>query len=687
MYECIEEKESDTSDTLRNDCTIDHRSFVPGDFKNPSVRIDHKYDSSCTTRDAQIQTSGRKSLQRRRRMKRRPKPAKKIEKISPRKRFDNESRIVADLRIARSRSPSGRRHRDEPLLRVRVLENKRTEYVNKFTAVTRQIEEITATLRETCCDDENSRNYVENRDEYFSLISDEAKVNTANWSDVESRSAVARRRKDGLVNVKRIIGKSKSDRCKNVQETLHVDNLNNETVLSIKKTVARSRRKSEKIPNNVFGHDSVRAIKETASNRTSRSKARTKCRFVKQMSPDLDLAEDQDDGLQECLIENESFDQVCLKTNFAVVKNDERVIDFAESLANLEELRYCKIIEEKMGEVSVLEDIKRRIDRDFDDPLAERSDKEDFFTVSQSSDLDHRNVFHVTSATTIEGFKSPLILTSLDPIETEVHNSVSISAMSEHSNKTSAMSKYFSCTRIPSLISLTKNEDKLAVEVENRSLIIHDSHSNLHSNHYDSHSNLGSNNCSFSNLDSNLDYSRPNLECTARCHSSAQYTSPNKSLIEAANGLFEISEGQESFAEDKIRERELSFLEESVRKEWRAEKRYTADSTLETSKSSRYVGSIDSGVFSSSLIDLCPAESSFNVGRTKFKKKRCIGRLDGLPAVVDSGSDSYTDDTLDRKVNDVVRDLTKNLILCERKSRMKLKVRDAHYIRIRLQKS
>jgi len=176
------------------------------------------------------------------------------------------------------------------------------------------------------------------------------------------------------------------------------------------------------------------------------------------------------------------------------------------------------------------------------------------------------------------------------------------------------------------------------------------------------------------------------LEYIARCDPSPQCTSPKlESLIgtiKEANDTFDISEGREGFAESEICERKRPPHGEGERrsKERRAEKRYTADSTLETSKSSRYVGSIDSGVFSSSLVDL-PAEGIFDAGKLRFKKKRHAGKADGSST---AGSDSScTDDTLDRKVNDVVKDLTKNLILCERRARMKLRTRDAHCVRIR----
>lgn len=691
-HEHIEEKESVISDTLRNDRAADDHSFIPDDFKEPSIR---KCGSSCITRDAESQTSSRK---RRRRTKRRSKPT--TERISCRKHCNNEPRIVADV-CTGSYNLSRRNYRDEPWLCVRVLESKRAQYINKFTAVNRQIEEITATLRETCYGGENSRNNLENCDEYFSSISDDAKVK---WNGVDNRSTIARRRntseeKDDLINVKRIIGESESDRRKNMQEIFHIDNLNNETVPSPKDIIASSRN-PEKISNGIFERDSVRAftIKEAiySSNRISRNRTKAKCHFVKQMSFNLNLTKN-DDKLQELSIENEFLGD-CPKNNFAIASNDECARDLSESLADLEESRYCKkIVEEKMGEVAILEDIKKRIDKDFDNPLAERSenDTEDFFTVSQkSSNLDRRDIINATSATTIEESKStPLIVsTNLKSTEIQIHDSISIGAMTEYSNKNSTLSKYFSCTQIPSLISLTenKNENELAVEAVDCSIIAHDSHSNSH--YYDySRSNLSLNNCSLSNLDSSFDRSRSSLEYIARHDPSTEYTSPNKFLIKTVNkpnDTFEIFEDREGFAENKIYEWERSPLGgskgEGKKSRVEPEKRYTADSTFETSKSSRYIGSIDSGVFSSSLIDLYPAESSFNASRSEFKTKRCAGKLDGSSAAIDSGSDSScTDDTLDRKVNDVVKDLTKNLILCERRARMKLKARDARYVRIR----
>lgn len=262
LYKHVEEKKI-ASDILRNDRAIDDHSFIPDGSKDPFMRKDHNCDSFRMTRDAQIQTSNKKNL-RRRKIKRKSKPA--TERISYRKHYNNEPRIATDFRIG-SHSSSRQSHHDEPWLRVRVLENKRAEYINKFTAVNRQIEEITATLRDTCCSDESSRNNLENCDEYFSSISDDTKVN---WSGVENKSTIVREKntskeKNGLVNIKRIIGELKSDTSKNVSEILHVNSNNNEIVFSAKDVISSSRN-----PNDSFGRDIVRAMETVySSNRIS----------------------------------------------------------------------------------------------------------------------------------------------------------------------------------------------------------------------------------------------------------------------------------------------------------------------------------------------------------------------------------------------------------------------------------
>ncbi|XP_018314125.1 uncharacterized protein [Mycetomoellerius zeteki] len=648
LYKHVEEKKI-ASDILRNDRAIDDHSFIPDGSKDPFMRKDHNCDSFRMTRDAQIQTSNKKNL-RRRKIKRKSKPA--TERISYRKHYNNEPRIATDFRIG-SHSSSRQSHHDEPWLRVRVLENKRAEYINKFTAVNRQIEEITATLRDTCCSDESSRNNLENCDEYFSSISDDTKVN---WSGVENKSTIVREKntskeKNGLVNIKRIIGELKSDTSKNVSEILHVNSNNNEIVFSAKDVISSSRN-----PNDSFGRDIVRAMETVySSNRISIQNKKAKYHFIKQLSLDLDVIKNENDELQEFSIKNESFDKVYLKNNFTILNNDTHKKDLAESPIDLKESRYYKkTFEEKVGEVAILEDIKRRIDRDFDDPPGERSenDTEDFCTISRKSSNFRNNVIDVPSVTIIEKSKStPLIVaTNLEPTEIQIHGSMSVGAMSECSNKNSALSKYFSCTQIPSLVSLTENEDELAVKTVDNS---------------------------------SLDCSCSSFEYISRFNPSAQYTTPNKSLIGMVNksdDTFEVPKGRESVAKNRICNWEHPPLEKSGEKEWRTGKRYTADSTFETSKSSRYVGSIDSGVFSSSLIDPYPAERSFYAGKSKFEKKRRAEKLDGPSTAVDSGSDSsYTNDTLDRKVNDVVRDLTKNLILCERRAKMKLRARYTRY--------
>ncbi|XP_018354066.1 PREDICTED: uncharacterized protein LOC108755515 isoform X2 [Trachymyrmex septentrionalis] len=648
LYKHVEEK-TNTSDISRNDRAIDDHSFIPDDSKDSSVRTDHNCDGSRMTRDAQIQTSNKKNL-RRRKIKRKSKQA--TERISHRKHCNNEPRIVTDFRIG-SHNSSRQSHHDEPWLRVRVLENKRAEYINKFTAVNRQIEEITATLRDTCCSSESSRNNLENCDEYFSSISDDTKVN---WSGVENKSTIVREKntskdKNSLMNIKRIIGELKSDTSENVSEILHVNNLNNETVFSAKDDISSSRK-----PNDFFGRDIVRAMETVySSNRISiQNKTKAKCHFIKQLSLDLDVIKNENEELHEFSIKNESFDKVYLKSNFTISNNDKHKKDFAQSSVDFKESRYYqKTFEEKIGEMAILEDIKRRIDRDFDDPPGERSDTEDFFTVSRkTSDFDRDNVNDVSSVTIIEKSKStPIVATNLEPTEIQIHSSMSVGAMSECSNKNSALSKYFSCTQIPSLVSLTENEDELGVVADDNS---------------------------------SFDCSCSSFEYISRYDPSAQYITPNKSLAEMVNksdDTFEICvEDRESVAKNRICNWEHPSIEESREKEWRTRKQYTADSTFETSKSSRYIGSIDSGVFSSSLIDLYPNEKSIYADKSKFEKKRRTETLDGPSTVVDSGSDSsHTNDTLDRKVNDVVKDLTKNLILCERRAKMKLRARGTRY--------
>lgn len=697
-YEHTKEKSSDISGSLRGDYAAGDRSFISNDFKDSFVMKEYR---SCVTRDAQIQTSGRKSS-RRKKTKKRSKLAD--EKISHRKHRDHEprGRIIADFRVD-SHNSNRRNCNEKSRLCVQDLECKRADYINKFTAVNRQIEEITATLRETCYNDNNSRSNLENCEEYFSSVSDDAKVNTNRGSDdVESKSSIARggnkktKRKYNLNrDVKRIIRESKNDRRKNILQVLHVDNINDEPLDPPSREYAKDIIASSMNPaiklNDIFVRDSTRAfsIDKTVHPLNSRNKKKAKCRFAKQISFDLDLTKN-DNKLQEFSIEAETFDKAYVRNNFIVPSDDKHAKDLIEDFADSEDSRYRKkIAGEKMGEMAILEDIKKRIDRDFDDRSVE-NDTEDFLTVSQKSSNFDRLFYEIasvedaTSVRTIEESKSTsLIISGLpDLTEIKVRDSISADAMSVNSNKNSTLSEYFSCKQFPSMVSFAENEDELALSFEDHSsMIAHDTHSNSNYNYYDcSRSNLNLNNLTRSNLDASFNRSYSNSECVA------QHISPNKFPIETRNATtdtFELSiEDRESFAEDKICERlgESKKNEKESRVEF--EKRYTADSTFETSKSSRYICSIDSGVFSSSLIDFCPHEST--VDKSELRRKRRVEKLDGSsPLIVDFNSDSScTDDTLDRRVNDVVRDLTEKLILCERRMKLRktgYKARDAHY--------
>lgn len=705
-FEHIKEKNSDLLDSLRGDYAAGDRFFISNDFKDSSVRKECK---SCITRDAQIQTSGRKSL-RRKKTKKRLKQADKG--ISHHKHRDNELRgkIIADFR-GDSDNSSKKNCYNKSRLSVQVLESKHADYINKFTAVNRQIEEITATLRETCYDDDNSRSNLENCEEYFSSVSDDAKVNINRESnDIENKSTIARgrnkktKRKNTLKgNVRRIIGESESDRRKNMLEVLHVNNINNEFLDPSSREYSKDLTPAIKLKD-IFVHDSTRTFSMDRSvhslTKNSSNEKKGKCRFVKQISFDLNLTKN-DDKLQEFSIKAETFDKIHVKNNFIVPSSDKHVKDLIEDFTGLEESRYRKkIVGENVGEMAILEDIKKRIDRDIDDRSSEKgeNDMEDFLTVSQKSSNFDRLFYEMTSmedvesVRTIENSKSMSLIVSgspnLDLTEIQIRGSISAEAMSERSNKNSTLSEYFSCMQFPSMVSFAENDDEPALNFENRDLTAHDSNSFSNYNYYDySRSNLNINNFTRSDLDASFDCSYSNSECIA------EYVSPNKFPIETRNATtdtFELSEDQESFVEDKICE---YFLGENKKKEKESRvefaKRYTADSTFETSKSSRYIGSIDSGVFSSSLIDLYPHENSAD--KSGLKKKRRVEKLDGSsPLIVDFNSDSScTDDTLDQRVNDVVRDLTEKLILCERKMKLKkmrkmgCKARDArYYVRI-----
>lgn len=701
-YEHTEEENSNISDSLRGDFAAGDRSFTSNDFKDSFVMKEYRF---CVTRDAQIQTSSGKSS----RGKGTKKRSKLVDEgISHRKYRNHESRkrIIADFHVD-SHNANRKNRNEESRLCVQVLEGRRADYIDKFTAVNRQIEEITATLRETCYNDNNSPSNLENCEEYFSSVSDDAKVNMKQESnDVENKSTIARgskrtkrKNKDLKRDIKRIIKESKSGRRKNMLEILHVDNINDELLDSpsreySKDIIASSTNPAIKV-NDIFVRDSTRAfsIDKMVHPLNSGSKKKAKCRFARQISFEMDLTRN-DDKLQEFSIETETFDKTHVRNNFTVPRDDKHANDLIEDFADSQESRYRKKIGEKIGEIAILEDIKKRIDRDFEDRSIE-NDTEDFLTVSQKSSNFDRLFYEIEPSMEDVSLrieesnnKSTSLIVSgspnLDLTEIKVRDSISADAISESdiSNKNSTLSEYFSCMQFPSMASFAENES----EDNNRSIIFHDSHSNTLSNYnyYDcSRSNLNLDNLTHSNLDKSFDRSYSNSECVT------QYISPNKVSIETRNAdTFELSiEDRESFAEDKICER---LRGENKRNETKSrvekfEKRYTADSTFETSKSSRYICSIDSGVFSSSLIDFCPRENSDD--KSEPKRKPRIEKLDdSLPLIVDFNSDSScTDDTLDQRVNDVVRDLTEKLILCEKKMKLRkteYKARDAHYVGI-----
>ncbi|RLU16241.1 hypothetical protein DMN91_012001 [Ooceraea biroi] len=706
--ECSEKK--DGGDSLRDDCTLnltfetlsDDRSFK-SDFNDFPVEKDHKCDRSCVARkDAQIQTSGRMSWRRKKTRERSETASKETLRCRHGEstlRPSCEREIFADFR-ANLHHSGGRNHIDKSRLSVRALEDKRAEYINKFKAVNRQIEEITATLRETCCGDKNSRSIPEDCEKHSSLTLDNAKINARRKFD-ENQSTILPKestpKEKDSVNIERTITESECERCKNVQEISRIDYNNDETpVMPLRNIVAFPMSYYEN--SDILLRDFARTftIDEAVypANRTAGSKKRAKCRVVKQISFDLDLTKDQDEA-QEFSIEDESFSEIYLRDDFGISNNDEYAKVPIEDFDDLEGLRSKKLAEEKMGERAILVDIKRRIDRDFDDPSAEKceNDAEDFLTVSQKgSSFENDRQFCDTTPKrtmmpggTIEESRSTPLLTYGSPSDTadiRIRDSTSAGAMSEYSNRNSTLSKYFSCTQLSSLISLIENEDELAFE--DQDTIVHGfSRANPHSdsNYHDLdltssvdylYPHTSPNNCSYSNGDSNFN---ANFSSETRYDPPARYRSPEKFLIEPinrTNNTFETSEDGED-AESKLYEY-LPGDDEAKESYVGLEKRCTADSTFDsTSKSSRYIGSIDSGVFvNSSLIDFYPHESSVDAGKPGVRRKMRYARRLNESSLDCSSDSSCTDDTLGRKVDNVVRDLTKNLMLCERRAKTRL---------------
>jgi len=735
------ERRDDDDESLCEHCTLNlsfetftnDRSFKSDLDENFPAEKDRE---RVARKDAEIQTSSRTSSWWRRRTRER---SRTISEEILRRTYDNEpglrppheNEIFADLRTG-LRHSDGRGHVEKSRLTVRVLENKRAEYIDKFNAVNRQIEEITATLRETCCNDRNPR---ANPDEYeYATTADNAKVKAKRKFD-ENEPAVFPKEStpkgEDSGSVKRNISESERERHRNEQQMSHVDCIKDEASVILRDDTLAAVPMTRYGNSDLFLRNFARAfaMNETIhpANKTARSKRRAKCRQVaKQISFDLDSTKDQDER-QEFSIEDESVSEIYVKDDFAVSPNDNEYYRHKEvaidDLDALEGLRSKKVAEEKMGERAMLVDIKRRIDRDFDNLPADKrdNDMEDSLAIPQKSNsLENKCRFYDTTKRTVavprgiieESRSTPLLMyrRPSDTSDVRIRDSTSVGTVSDYSNRNSTLSKYFSCTQLSSLISLTENEDELAYALNDQDTIDRDlSCANLHSdsNYYDL--DLGStstdylnpdsnpNNSTYSNRDSSLNRSSFNARYAIRYYdSSGPYKSPDEFLIEPIkqrNDMFERSEDGD--LKSKVYGYEYLSRDNGKAKESRVEleKRYTRnDSTFDsTSKSSRYIGSIDSGVFvNSSLIDFYPHESSVDAGKSGVKRKiPCTRSLN--ESSLDSSSDgSCTDDTLDQKIDDVVRDLTKNLILCERRARMRLeemqksfRAKEGPYVRIR----
>lgn len=628
------EKARDTSKSLRDNYAAGDRLIVPDPFDNFSAERDG--ESRVKKKDAQIQTSSKTKRVRRKKTKKRPKLMN-----------EEEDDWYFDVDCCNARNEKSGR------LSVRVLQKKRAEYIDKFTAVNQQIEEITAALRETCC----SENNLQNNDEFYCSSDRKATEekrepeNPANRIVARRSTKRAKRKTRDLTSVKKVTRS-------------HVDCTNRKH-----RSTDLSTNSDDVVPR----VDGAFTIQKTVRCSSGTSGNIQNCRLIRQISFDLDLTND-DDVRREFSLEDDYPDTICLGNNFAMSNGYAK--DFVGSFAG--ESKYKRLVKEKAGETIILSDIKRRIDRDFDD-LAEKSENdttEEFFIVSPTKRDNFTRSFcklipsgdTASRKRTIDKIRSaPLLAASFDldcsTDRPHIRDSRSHGCMSEQneSNKTSTLSKYLSCAQLSSLVSLDGNERA-------NPTVINDSYSSSNSNRYD--------------LDLNANVERSNLNSTSpdflehvarydtarRCDSSCEF--PIFEMINETN-----DENRRAFAKNPTREH--FFLGERKEGDNSRVERHAADFTFETPK--RNVGSIDSGVFSSSLIDLyLPESSSFSAGKSELKKKRrndrklVVGKSSS--PIFDFSSDaSCTDDTLDRRVDDVVRDLTKNLILCERRAGAKLR--------------
>lgn len=597
-------------------------------------------------KDAQVQTSSKKKTSRRRRQ--------KASRSRPTnggilRREQDESMLDSSTAIFRSDFPDRTARKEDSRLSVRFLENKRAEYINKFTAVKRQIEEITTTLKETCCSGESWRG--EKRDEEDDADSTEKKKIPAEEDE--------------------IVGESVDD-PEGVEWSLDVADVicDNETPVfsgqGYSRNVIASTMNPRSGADDAFACDCMLTMKqmlrprdESAGNFQQR---RAKCRLGRQIPlQDQDLTED-DESREFPGIGDRSPCEVYLRNRFTAANDDE---DATEDFTDSAGPRFRRpIADEKVGEIAVLNDIKRRIDRDFDRAKSE-NDTEDYSLPAPQKSIDLHN----------DGGQLHRSPTTGNSTETrQTLNSTWVDATSELSNKNSTLSVYHSCTQFPSFVSLRENGDELALEAEDD-----DSYLNSQSNA----------DCYDLSVRSNADYPRvpsdthsQSIFNFAQLHEeenvaqdtfTSEYSYPSKFLSEVIDESGNIFGGQESTDN-------RAYDCESKESRVDFERQY-ADTTFETSKSSRCIGSMDSGVFvNSSLLDLRPHENSFDEDRpnaSERKQRRARTReLRGSSRTFDFSSDSSncrTDDTLDRRINDVIKDLTKNLVLCERRVRMRLR--------------
>ncbi|KAG7203178.1 hypothetical protein KM043_010289 [Ampulex compressa] len=323
-----------------------------------------------------------------------------------------------------------------------------------------------------------------------------------------------------------------------------------------------------------------------------------------------------------------------------------------------------QLLEAKVSEMAILESVKRRIDEDFDaSRFKEVSDNEEHRSISIIATKDSRETefnrgiyfessSHSDSFMAVEESKSLPLMSPWRMIRSSkkntIHGSASTTITIQRSRRDRSDARYFSCTKLSSLDSIPSESSY---------------HTPLRIRESEDFNDIEY------AMDSSLKYLSP-IERMDFAALDSLTIADNYGYGTSRDSTF-VSRNDSSDSAKTLEASEDLHVSRICSRN--SDKGETVVVTSESSK--HIVESVDSGVSTDlSPVELCISGNSFKIEDLKTEVEGgCLEKSDAVCSLNFNSDSSCSDDALERKVDNVVKKFTENLIICERRAKMKLR--------------